>query len=94
MKKASVFKLASRFIVCPVSTITAGVGVDSEPYIVLPALISAVELGEAINHALDSSHDGIAHPKLERASSCEIGCCRRQKRGGVSKASRARVFDY
>jgi hypothetical protein len=62
MKKASVFKLPSRFIVCPVSTTTAGVGIDSEPYIVLPASVSAVELGEAINQALNSSHDDIAHP--------------------------------
>lgn len=62
VKKASVFKLPSRFIVCPVSTTTAGVSIDSEPYIVLPASISAFELGEAINHALDLSHDGIAHP--------------------------------
>jgi hypothetical protein len=62
VKKASVFKFASRFIVCPVSTTTVGVGIDSEPYIVLPASTSAVELGEAINHALDSSHDRVAHP--------------------------------
>lgn len=62
MKKASVYKLPSRFIVCPVSTTTSGIGIDSEPYIVLLASASAVELGEAINQALDSSHDGISHP--------------------------------
>lgn len=62
MKKASIYKLSSRFIVCPVNTTTSGIGIDSEPYIVLPTSVSAVELGEAINQALDKSHDGVAHP--------------------------------
>lgn len=35
----------------------------SEPYIVLPAPVSAVELGKAIDQALDSSHDGVDHPE-------------------------------
>lgn len=62
MRKASIYKLPSRFIVCPVSTTTSGIGITSEPYIVLPTPVSAVELGKAINQALDSSHDGVSHP--------------------------------
>lgn len=62
MKKASIYKLPSRFIVCPVSTTTSGIGIASEPYIVLPTPVSAVEMSEAINLALDSSRDGVAHP--------------------------------
>jgi hypothetical protein len=62
VKKASIYKLQSRFIVCPVSTTTSGVGLTSEPYIVLPTPASAVEMGRAINQALDSSYDGVAHP--------------------------------
>lgn len=63
MKKASIYKLPSRFIVCPVSTTTSGIGITSEPYIVLPTPVSAVELSRAINQALDSSHDGVGHPQ-------------------------------
>lgn len=62
MKKASIYKLPSRFIVCPISTTTTGIGLTSEPYIVLPIPVSAVELSAAINQALDSSHDGVSHP--------------------------------
>lgn len=62
IRKASVYRLPSRFIVCPVSTTDSGIGIATEPYIVLPAPISASELGKAISQALDSSHDGISHP--------------------------------
>ena len=62
MKEASIYKLPSQFIVCPVSTTTLGIGITSEPFIVLPTPVSADELGKAINQALDSSHDGVAHP--------------------------------
>lgn len=62
MKKASIYKLPSRFIVCPLSTTTSGIGVTSEPYIVLPASVSAVELGEAIKQALYLSQDGVSQP--------------------------------
>jgi hypothetical protein len=62
VKKASIYKLPSWFIVCPVSTTTSGIAIDSEPYIVLPMPVSAAELGQAINQALDGSHEGIAPP--------------------------------
>ena len=62
MKKVSIYKLLSRFIVCPVNTTTSGIGLTSEPYIVLPAPVSADELCKAINQALDSSHDDVPHP--------------------------------
>lgn len=62
VRKASIYKLPSRFIVCPVSTTTSGMGITSEPFIVLPMPVSAVELGKAINQAFDNFHDGIAHP--------------------------------
>jgi len=62
VKKASIYKLPSRFIVCPISTTTSGIGISSEPYLVLPTPVTAAELSRAINQALDSSHDGVAHP--------------------------------
>jgi hypothetical protein len=62
VKTAFIYKLPSRFVVCPVSTTTSGIGLTSEPYIVLLAPVSAVDLSNAINQALDSSHDGVAHP--------------------------------
>jgi hypothetical protein len=62
VKQASIYKLPSRFVVCPVSTTTSGIGLTSEPYIVLPNPVSAVELSKAISQALDRSHDGVAHP--------------------------------
>jgi hypothetical protein len=62
VKKASIYKLRSRFIVCPVNTTTSGIGITSEPYIVLPETVSAFDLGEAINRVLDSSHDGVSQP--------------------------------
>lgn len=62
MRKASIYKLPSRFIVCSVSTTTSGIGITSEPYIVLPTPISAVELGNAINRALAGSREGVGNP--------------------------------
>lgn len=62
MRRASIYKLTSRFIVCSVSTTTSGIGITSEPYIVLPMPVSAVELGAAINQALASSLNGVDHP--------------------------------
>lgn len=62
MKKASIYKLPSRFLVCPVSTTTSRVGLTSQPYIVLPNPVAAFELSKAISQALDGSHDGVAHP--------------------------------
>lgn len=62
MKKALIYKLPSRFVVCPVSTTTSGISIASEPYIVLPTPASAVELGASINQALASSLAGVEHP--------------------------------
>lgn len=62
MKKALIYKLPSRLVVCPVSTTTSGIGIASEPYIVLPTPASAVELGASINQALASSFAGVEHP--------------------------------
>jgi hypothetical protein len=62
VKRASIYKLPSRFIVCPVSTTASGIGLTSEPYIVLSTTVSAVELSQAINQALDNSRDGVNHP--------------------------------
>jgi hypothetical protein len=59
---ATIYRLDTRFVVHPVNTTTAGVGIASEPYIVLPTPTSAVDLGTAINHALDSYRNGIPHP--------------------------------
>ena len=63
IKRASIYKLPSRFIVCPVSTTTAGINITCEPYIVLWAPIASLELSKAINEALDKSQNGIAHPQ-------------------------------
>lgn len=63
MRKASIYKLPSRFIVCPVNTTTSGIGITSEPFIVLPTPVSATELGKAISRAFDSSRDGVDHPQ-------------------------------
>lgn len=59
---ASIYKLPTHFIVCPVSKTTAGVYIASEPYQVLPDLISPIEMGEAICRALQDSQEKIAHP--------------------------------
>jgi hypothetical protein len=60
--RASIYRLSSRFVICAESTTRSGIGIAVEPYIVLSMPVSAVELGKAINHALASSHEGIAHP--------------------------------
>lgn len=59
---ATIYRLDTRFVVYPVSTTTADVGIASEPYIVLPTPVSAVDLGMAINHALDSYRNDVPHP--------------------------------
>lgn len=62
IRSATVYRLNTRFVVYPVNTTTAGVGIASEPYIVLPLPASALDLGRAINHALDSYRNDIPHP--------------------------------
>lgn len=59
---ASIYKLPTHFVVCPVSKTTAGVYIAIEPYQVLSDPISPIELGEAICRALHDSHEKIAHP--------------------------------
>lgn len=62
IKKALVYRLPSRFIVRPDSTTTSGIGIASEPYIVLAAQTSAAELGKAVSHALNHSFDSSSPP--------------------------------
>ena len=62
IRRASIYRFPERFIVCPVSTTTSGIGIASEPYVVLPRPMSFAELGKAISQALDNSHDGIPNP--------------------------------
>lgn len=62
MRKASIYKLPSRFIVCAVSTTTSGISITAEPFIALSASATAVELSRAIKQALESSHDGVGQP--------------------------------
>lgn len=64
-----IYRLNSRFVVHPVNTTTAGVGIASEPYIVLPRPASAADLGKVINHALDQLRHGIPHPSDWKGSS-------------------------
>lgn len=62
IRRASIYRCPEKFIVCPVSTTTSGIGITSEPYFVLPARVSSAELGKAISQALDNSNDGIPDP--------------------------------
>lgn len=62
IRSVTIYRLNTRFVVYPVNTTTAGVRIASEPYIVLPTPVSIVDLGVAINDALDSYRNDNPHP--------------------------------
>lgn len=59
---ASIYKFAHHLVVCPVLSTTAGIRVAVKPFQVLPSSVSPIDLGEAVQCALEESGKNVPQP--------------------------------
>jgi hypothetical protein len=64
MKSAAVYRLKDRILVHPWQRTDMGLGIGSEPYLVVPIEVDAANLGESVLRALGESGRTIPHPTV------------------------------
>lgn len=62
IKSASIYKKPNKYIIHANSHTTAGVGIASEPFIILPKDASQEEIAQSLLTALSNSKEGVKHP--------------------------------